>query len=445
MFENNKIFILGMARSGYSAAKLLVEHNNEILVTDAKSQDNEKIRELEDLGVKFIQTENPEDLLDSSFDIVVKNPGVKINHPVCEKAKKLGIIVTNEVEVAYHFLPKDITILGISGSNGKTTTTTLIYEILEKAKLPVILGGNIGYPVCSLVSKAKSKDILVLEVSSHQLHDIIDFKTDISVLTNLSEVHIDHFGTYDYYKAQKIRIFNRHGEHDIGIINKDDKDSMEYIDKINSSKQFFSVNSDADCCVKDGVIYYKGERVLELKDVLLKGVHNYQNIMCAIIAVKQFGVENSVISEVLKEFKGVEHRLEYVNTVCGRVFYNDSKATNVKSTQIALSAFDGPIILLLGGLDRGHSFEGLKEYMKNVKKIIAFGETKSRIKIFADNLGILCDVADTLSEAIESAYKVSDSGDIVLLSPACASWDQYKCFEDRGNEFKECVGKLYNI
>lgn len=445
MFENNKIFILGMARSGYSAAKLLVEHNNEILITDAKSQDNDKIRELEDLGVKFIQTENPEDLLDSSFDIVIKNPGIKINHPVCEKAQKLGIIVTNEVEVAYHFLPKDITIVGISGSNGKTTTTTLIYEILKKAQLPVILGGNIGYPVCSLVSKAKSKDILVLEVSSHQLHDIIDFKTNISILTNLSEVHIDHFGTYDYYKAQKIRIFNRHGENDIGIINKDDKDSMEYIDKINSSKQFFSVSSDADCYVKEGVIYYRGERVLELKDVLLKGVHNYQNIMCAIMAVKQFGVENSVISEVLKEFKGVEHRLEYVNTVCGRVFYNDSKATNVKSTQIALSAFTGPTILLLGGLDRGHSFEGLKEYMKNVKKIIAFGETKLRIKMFADSLDISCDVVDTLSEAVESAYKGSVSGDIVLLSPACASWDQYKCFEDRGNEFKERVEKLCNL
>lgn len=443
MFKNKKIFILGMARSGYSAAKLLSKYNNAILITDAKPQNEENVRELKSLGVNFIQTETPEELLDGSFDYVIKNPGIKINHPVCIKAKELGITVTNEVEVAYSFLPKNIKIIGISGSNGKTTTTTLIYEILKNAGLPAILGGNIGYPVCSLVDVTKSKDILVLEISSHQLHDIIDFKTDISILTNLSEVHIDHFGTYEYYKEQKVRIFNRHTEKDIGIINLDNKDSMEYNDKINSSKFYFSATGKADTYIKDTSIYYKEEKVLELKDVLLKGVHNYENIMCAIMAVKEFGVKNDVILEVLKDFKGIEHRLEYVDTINGRLFYNDSKATNVKSTQIALSAFNSPTILLLGGLDRGHSFDELKEFLKNTKKIVAFGETKHRIKSFADSLGISCDVVDVLGEAVEVAYKSSDIGDVILLSPACASWDQYKCFEDRGLEFKECV-KLIN-
>ena len=442
MFENKKIFILGMARSGYSAAKLLKKYNNEIVITDAKEQNNEHVEELKALGVTFVQTEKSEELLDSSFDIVIKNPGVKINHPVCEKAKELGITVTNEVEVAYHFLPKDIKIIGISGSNGKTTTTTLIYKILEKAGLPVILGGNIGYPVCSLVDAVKPGCILVLEVSSHQLHDIINFKTDVSILTNLSEVHIDHFGTYDYYKAQKIRIFNRHTENDVGIINKDNSDSMGHVNDIASSKSYFSATGEADCYVKDNAIYYKGEKVLELKDVLLKGVHNYENIMCAIMAVKQFNVKNEHILAVLKEFKGVEHRLEYVDTVSGRVFYNDSKATNVKSTQIALSAFESPTILLLGGLDRGHSFDELKAYLGNVKGIVAFGETKERIKAFADEVKVDCDVVETLKEAVDVAYKNSSEGDVILLSPACASWDQYKCFEDRGNEFKECVKML---
>jgi len=445
MFKNKKIFILGMARSGYSAAKLLSRYNNEILITDAKPQDEEHVKELEELGVKFVQTEKPEDLLNSSFNYVIKNPGVKINHPICEKAKELNITITNEVEVAYNFLPKDIKIIGISGSNGKTTTTTLIYEMLKKAGLPAVLGGNIGYPVCSLVDITKPGDILVLEISSHQLHDIINFKTDISILTNLSEVHIDHFGTYDYYKEQKIRIFNKHTENDIGIINKDNKDSLNYVDEIKSSKFFFSATDKADSYIKNDAIYFKDEKVLELKDVLLKGIHNYENIMCAIMTLKQFDVDNDVILEVLKDFKGVEHRLEYVDTVNGRMFYNDSKATNVKSTQIAISAFSSPTILLLGGLDRGHSFEELKEYLKNTKKIVAFGETKDRIKKFADEVDVRCDVVDILSEAVENAYNSSDIGDVILLSPACASWDQYKCFEDRGVEFKECVKKIIKI
>jgi len=441
MFKNKKIFILGMARSGYSAAKLLKKYNNDILITDAKTQNQGHVKELEELGVSFIQSEKPEELLDSSFNYVIKNPGIKIDHPVCIKAKELGITVTNEVEVAYNFFPENIKIIGISGSNGKTTTTTLIYEMLKKAGVSVILGGNIGYPVCSLVDETKPGDTLVLEISSHQLHDIINFKTDISILTNLSEVHIDHFGTYAYYKHQKIRIFNKHTLKDIGIINKDNKDSMEYVNEINSSKELFSATSSADSYIKNNSIYYKEEKVVELKDVLLKGVHNYENIMCAIMVVKQFNVENKVILDVLKQFKGVEHRLEYVDTIEGRKFYNDSKATNVKSTQIALAAFDSPTILLLGGLDRGHSFDELREYLKNTKKIIAFGETRERIKKFADELEISCDVVKTLTEAVDEAYNCSKVGDVILLSPACASWDQYKCFEDRGLEFKQCVKK----
>ena len=442
MFENKKIFILGMARSGYSAAKLLKKHNNEILITDAKDQNAEQVEELKELGVNFIKTENQAELLDETFDYVIKNPGVKIDHPVCKKAKELGIPVTNEVEVAYSFLPKNVKIIGISGSNGKTTTTTLIYEILKNAKKSVVLGGNIGYPVCSLVDVVKEGDILVLEISSHQLHDIINFKTDISVLTNLSEVHIDHFGTYDYYKQQKIKIFNRHTEKDIGIMNKSNPDSMAYFNQIGSKKVLFSSTEEADACIKNDAIYYNNEEILKLKDVILKGNHNYENIMCAIIAVKEFGVGNDIILDTLKNFKGVEHRLEYVNTINGRKFYNDSKATNVKSTQIALSAFNEPTILILGGLDRGHSFEGLRPFLKNTKKMIAFGETKNRIKEFAESLNIECDAVETLGEAVENAYKASKEGDIILLSPACASWDQYKCFEDRGTEFKNLVRGL---
>lgn len=432
-----------MARSGYSAAKLLDLHNNTIVITDSKEQNQEHVKELEDKGIRVVISESPEELLDGSYDFVIKNPGIKINHPVCEKARELNIPITNEVEVAYDFLPKDIKIIGISGSNGKTTTTTLIYNMLKEAGLPAVLGGNIGYPVCSLVENVKSGDVLVLEISSHQLNDIINFKTDISVLTNLSEVHIDHFGTYENYKAQKVKIFNRHTNKDIGIINLDNVDSMAYDKKINSNKLYFSINNkNANAHIEDEYICYNGEKIVKLDDILVKGNHNYENIMCAIMVVKQFGVKNEIVKNVLRQFKGVEHRLEFVRNINGISFYNDSKATNVKSTQVALSAFSNPTVLLLGGLDRGHSFEGLKPFLGNTKLIVCYGETKSRIKEFASSVGIKCVAMEKLESATKVAYENSVSGDTILLSPACASWDQYEKFEDRGNEFKRIVNEL---
>ena len=440
MFENKKIFILGMARSGYEAAKLL-SGNNEILVTDKKEQELSKVKELEDMGVKVIISEDPIDLLDESYDYVVKNPGIKLDHPIIVKANSLNIPVINEVEVAYHFLP-NVKIIGITGSNGKTTTTTLTYELLKSAKLPVHLGGNIGYPLCSLVNMCKDGDILVLEISGHQLHDCYDFKTDISVMTNLSEVHIDHFGSYDNYKYNKSLIFRHHTDKDIAIINKDNNDVMEVTKDIKSKKLYFSSKSIADACIKDDNIIIKDEAIININDIKIKGMHNYENIMCALLVAKEFGVSNEVIRNVLTTFNGVEHRIEFVKNVNGVDFYNDSKATNVKSTQIALNTFKNPTILILGGLDRGHSFEGLKEYLGNTKAIVCYGETKNRIKEFSDSIGIDCYVVDDLVEATKKSYELASDGYTVLLSPACASWDQFKCFEDRGNLFKETVNNL---
>lgn len=442
MFENKKIFILGMARSGYEAAKLLSKHGNTILITDKKEQNEEHIKELTELGVKIEICDDPINLLDDTFDYVIKNPGIKLDHPIVLKAKELGITVTNEVEVAYNFLPKDTKIIGITGSNGKTTTTTLIYEILKMAGLDAYLGGNIGYPVCSLVDMVKDNSILVLEISGHQLHDTINFKTNISVMTNLSEVHIDHFGTYENYKLNKCKIFNHHTKDDVAIINYDNEDVILGTKDIKSRKIYFSSKKTSDLYIKDEAIYYGDSEIIKLKDIKLKGVHNYENIMCAIGAVKEFGVSNEDIYKLLNTFTGVEHRIEFVGDINGREFYNDSKATNVKSTQIALSAFSNPTILLLGGLDRGHSFEGLTEYLKNTKLIVCFGETKLRIKEYADKIGKECIVVDDLMSATKIAYKNSQEGDTILLSPACASWDQYDNFEDRGNEFKKTVKSL---
>lgn len=439
MFENKKIFILGMARSGYEAAKLLSDYNNEIIVTDGKEQKEELVSELESLGVKVIITSDQISLLDDSFDYVIKNPGIKYDNPVVVKAKELGIKVINEVEMAYSFLDKSVNIIGVTGSNGKTTTTTLISEFMKNSFDNVYLGGNIGIPLSNFVRDIKSNSYLVLEISDHQLCDMYDFKTNVSVLTNITPTHLDFHKSYEVYQMTKKKIFNNHTSDDLAVINKDDEVSMKITDDIKSTKVYYGHDKTNLAYYDEEGIYYDGKLVIKLDDIILKGKHNYQNIMGAIIAVKKYGVTDEVIQKVLKEFKGVEHRLEYVDTIDGVTYYNDSKATNCVSTITALNSFDKPTILLLGGYDRGHSFHDLDDSMKNVKCVVCFGETKNRIEEFCNDLNIKCYKNDTLKEAMNVVKDMCTPGDVVLLSPACASWDQYDRFEDRGDEFKNLV------
>jgi len=442
MFKNKKIFVLGMARSGYEVAKLLSKYNNEILVTDKKEQDISHIEELEELGVTFIQSDDPISLIDSSYDLVIKNPGIRYDHPLILKAIELGIKVVNEVEVAYHFLPREAFVIAVTGANGKTTTTTLVYEFIKAMGKRVHLGGNIGYPLSQIVENVEMNDVVVLEISAQQLHDCYDFNPNVSILTNLVPVHIDFFGTYENYIDHKLRIFMNHNSKNIAIINKSNKDSYESTKDIKSNKVYFSSSEEADAYIKENAIYYKDEKIINLNEIRVKGMHNYENIMCAIIATKELGISNETIKEVLNKFTGVEHRIEFVAKINGREFYNDSKATNVKSTEIALNAFNTPTILLLGGLDRGHSFEDLKDDLTHVTHIVCYGETKDRIKEFADECKIDCTVVNTLEEATKFAYNISNDGDTILLSPACASWDQFDDFEKRGDTFKETVNSL---
>lgn len=439
MFENKKIFILGMARSGYEAAKLLSDYNNEIIVTDGKEQDSSLVSELESLGVKVIITGDQLSLLDDSFDCVIKNPGIKYDNPVVVKAKELGIKVINEVEMAYSFLDKSVNIIGVTGSNGKTTTTTLISEFMKNSFDNVYLGGNIGIPLSNFVRDIKPNSYLVLEISDHQLCDMYDFKTNVSVLTNITPTHLDFHKSYEVYQMTKKKIFNNHTSDDLAVINKDDEVSMKITDDIKSTKVYYGHDKTNLAYYDEEGIYYDGKLVIKLDDIILKGKHNYQNIMGAIIAVKKYGVTDEVIQKVLKEFKGVEHRLEYVDTINGVTYYNDSKATNCVSTITALNSFDKPTILLLGGYDRGHSFHDLDDSMKNVKCVVCFGETKNRIEEFCNDLNIKCYKNDTLKEAMNVVKDICTPGDVVLLSPACASWDQYDRFEDRGDEFKNLV------
>jgi len=444
MFKNNKIFVLGMARSGYEVAKLLAKRGNEVILnSNADDEDENHIKELKELGVDLILGTHPENLLDNSFDYVVKNPGVKEEHDYVIKARELNIPVINEVELAYLLLPEDVYIIGITGSNGKTTTTTLIYEILKEAKLPVTLAGNIGYPLSSVVESTKPKDILVLEISVQQLFNLDKFKTNISVLTNIYNAHLNLTGTKEKYIELKKKIFNHHTDKDYAVLNYDNEDVTNMTSDILSQKEYFSSKTIAKgCYIKENAIYYYDEKIIDISSLKVVGSHNYENVMAAILVAKILNVKNEVICNVLESFKGVEHRIEFVRDINGIKVYNDSKGTNMKASQIALSSFKSPTILLLGGLDQKGDFNELREYFNNVKIVLAYGETKNKIKEFCDTINKECIVVNNLKEATELAYKNAVNGDIILLSPACASWDQFKDYEERGRLFKEYINNL---
>lgn len=440
MPKNKKVFILGMAKSGYEAAKLLSK-DNKVLITDMKEQNKQHVEDLISRGVEYVITDKPEELLDDSYDMMVKNPGILPTHKCVQKARELNIKIINEVELAYSYLPRDIKIIGITGSNGKTTTTTLVYEFLKAAKKSVCLGGNIGYPLCSLVDKIKPEDILLLEISDHQLVDMYDFKCDISALLNLSETHLDLHGTYDNYKKAKKKIFNNQIESDIAILNYDDKEVMQLTSDVKVQKKYFSVKEKKDVYIENDIIKI-GNFELNTKDIKLKGIHNYENIMAALLIIDTLGVDLECTRDVLKNFNGVEHRIEFVREINGVTYYNDSKSTNPVATITALNTFTNPTILLLGGFERNQNFNELSDYLGHVKCIICYGETKNRIKEFADKQNIKCFAFDSLKESIQKAVEISERNDTVLLSPASASWDQYDNFETRGNEFKETIWKL---
>lgn len=444
MFKNNKILILGFARSGYEAAKLLLKRGNTVYLTDMKTEhDESQKKELEELGIHFVLGEHPEDLLDSSFDYLVKNPGVPIDHMYVLKARELGIEVINEVELAYRLLPEGIKFVAITGTNGKTTTTTLVYNFIIKDGKRAHLTGNIGFPLCGFLDDLQKGDIIVMETSCQQLENLTKFNPDVAAVTNFSPAHVDFFKTYENYKRVKTKIFQNHTEKNVAILNYESEDVIESTKDIKSTKKYFSSKRKVDgAYLKDDAIYYYDKKIIDTKDIKLIGVHNYENIMAAIMIVKELGVSTKAIVDVLKEFNGVEHRIEFVRELNGVKYYNDSKATNIKATQTALSSFKTPIILILGGLDRGHDFHELKDYIGYVKYIVALGQCRNRVADFAKDMNIPCTVVETMKEVVPEAVKVAEKGDTILLSPASASWDQYKKFEDRGDEFKELVNNL---
>ena len=448
MFKNQKIFILGFAKSGYEVAKVLIKRNNYILINDGgklKDIDKERYEELKSLGVNFIFGSHPEELFNENFDVLIKNPGIAIDHKYVLKANELNIPVINEVEVFYDLMPKDknIKIIGITGTNGKTTTTTLIYEMLKKDGFSVHLAGNIGYPLCSILDSLKENDIVVAEISCQQLENIDKFNPNIAVMTNISEAHLEFMKTYEHYKYVKSKFLQNQTKKDIAILNKNDlvlkKDSKN---TRSQGKWDSSKDNIEGCYIKDNNIYYYDELVISLNDIKLRGVHNYENIMAAIMAVKELNCKTSSIKDILETFTGVEHRLEFIKEINGVKYYNDTEATNIKCTQIALSAFSEPTIIILGGYERGQNFDELLPFMKNVKAIIAIGTTRKRVESFAKKNNFKVYSYETLKEGFNKIKEIEEPGDIVLLSPASASWDYYNKCEERGEEFKNYVNNL---
>lgn len=442
--QHKKVLVLGLAKSGVAAAELLHELGAFVTVNDAKPFDaNPEAQDLLTKGITVICGRHPEDLLDEGFELVVKNPGIPYSNPIIADAISRNLPVITEMELAY--LVSEAPFIGITGTNGKTTTTTLIFDMLAAGNRNPLIAGNIGTVACGVAKEATPDQIIVTELSSFQLMGTREFKPHIAILTNLYDAHLDYHGTFEAYANAKFGVTRNQTEEDYFIFNNDQEVVRNYAEKSKAQKVPFTTNGRCEVGISADAeaIYWNGEHILNRADIALPGKHNLENILCAVAACLLAGCGLQAIKEVLATFAGVRHRTQFVREWKGRKIYNDSKATNCLATKSALEAFNKPIVLLAGGLDRGHSFEELREAMGNVKSVVAFGETGSRFIDFAKSCGVKETVAATnVEDAVVYSAKLSAEGDIILLSPACASWDQYDSFEIRGDVFIDCAMKL---
>ncbi|TMN23494.1 UDP-N-acetylmuramoyl-L-alanine--D-glutamate ligase [Lentibacillus cibarius] len=441
-FPYRNVLVLGLAKSGTAAAKLLLEAGKKVRVNDKQVADKALLHELQSLGAEMITGSHPLSVLDD-VEVIIKNPGIPYDNPVLAEAAKRDIPILTEIELA-GILAGNV-IIGITGSNGKTTTTTLIANMLNQGDRSAKVAGNIGAVATEVAQTLEEDEQLVLELSSFQLMGVPTFKPRIAVLLNIFEAHLDYHKTFENYRQAKCNIFANQTADDHLIYNADDPVVQRSVTAANSIKIPFSVTERLEngAWADETGIYFADEKIMDKADIVLVGKHNVENILAAVCAAKLSGATNEAIRQVLMTFSGVKHRLQHVATVKGRMFYNDSKATNMLATQKALSAFSNPVILLAGGLDRGNEFDDLKPYLRDVKGIVLFGETKEKLRRVAVEAEVpSIQVADNMDEAVKLAYGLSERKDVILLSPACASWDQYRTFEERGDMFERAVHTL---
>lgn len=448
--KGKHIVILGLAKSGLAVAKQLSDRGANVIVNDQKPEaELEGINELRAKGIQVIAGHHPEGLVHHGVDLVVKNPGIPYSSPPVQTALQLKIPVVTEIELAYAWGTAPM--VGITGSNGKTTTTTLVGKILEEAGKNPIVAGNIGTVLCEKTETARPDQVIVAELSSFQLKGTIHFRPAIGCLLNVTPAHLDYHRTWEDYISSKGKLFANMKDEDIAIFNADNAGCKEVAQNVLCRKLWFSRQTEVDqgCFVKNGAVYYRGangqeEEVIEVSAIGIPGAHNLENALAATLIAKSLGIKTETIQKVLIEFQGVEHRLEFVTEIDGVKYYNNSKATNAEATLKALESFQSPIVLIAGGLDRGFDFAELIPAIKQgVKGIVAYGQTKEKFINIGKDAGLkLLSPVDNVKEAVKQASLMAESGDIVLLSPACASWDMYSSFEERGSIFKESVHKL---
>lgn len=438
MLENKNILIMGFGVTGKSSLKFLREFPVKIYIYDKKI-DLQSLKVDED----FIIFKD-EDL--DKIDLIVKSPGIYPFDDLLVKAREKNIEIISDIELSYRYLKTD-NVVAVTGTNGKTTTTTIVGDILKrKAKTFVV--GNIGRGILEITKEAKKDDFVVIEASSFQLEDTIKFKPHIALLTYVTSDHLDWHKTTENYVKAKLKIFANQDENDFAILNYEDR-NLAKKHNIKAQKYYFSMEkiSEKGSYFEDGKIYYNdgknSEEILEVKDLKIPGVHNIKNVMAAIIIAKLFGIDSYTIKRSISSFTGVEHRIEFVRELNGVKYYNDSKGTNPDSTEVAIAAMDGYVILIAGGYDKNSNFDNLIEKSKDkLKTVILLGETADKISNSCKKSDVEFYIVKDLNKAVELAKKLAVKGEDVLLSPACASWDMYSNYEARGRHFKDLVREL---
>ncbi len=446
-YQNKKVIVLGLAKSGVHAALLLHKLGALVTVNDIKPlSENPSAQELVEAGIRVIAGSHPLALLDEDFSVMVKNPGIPYTNPMVKRAQELNMPIITEPELAYEVLEGEF--IGVTGTNGKTTTTTLINLMLnEGLKAPrSFVAGNIGVPASEVAQTIKADQTMVTELSSFQLLGTTELKPHIAVLTNIYEAHLDYHGNRHNYIEAKMNLVKNQTAADYFVVNWDTEEWRELSQRTQAQVVPFSRQglSHEGSYVQDGLIYFKEEQICSVAIIKIPGQHNVENALAAVAVAKIKGVSNEAIANVLRTFAGVRHRIQFVEEWQGRRFYNDSKATNIEATTVALQSFEQPIVLIAGGLDRGFVFDELVPLIKkDVKAMVVYGETADLMKDAGEKAGLSTIIkVDNLVEATQQAVKLSEPNEIVLLSPAAASWDQFKTFEDRGDLFIKTVEEI---
>jgi UDP-N-acetylmuramoylalanine--D-glutamate ligase len=450
--NGKRVLVVGLGKSGVTSALFLKKRGAIVSVSDTKSGDElrNEIPVLLDHGIT-VETGGHGDRTFRGQDLIVVSPGVPVDAPPLIQARNLGESVIGEIELAAQFLPGPV--VAITGSNGKTTTTTLTGKIMAAGGFPTLVGGNIGTPAISLAESARPETVIVLEVSSFQLETIQTFQPKVAVVLNVTPDHLDRHRTFDVYVNAKARIFENQQAADFAVLNEDDPTCVELAKRTRAQVFWFSRQKEVQpgAWVREGNIVFRDgsgdqREIMQVSEIPLKGAHNLENVLAAVCVSALMGCAPGKIRQAVRDFRAVEHRLEFVATIGGVDYYNDSKATNVDATIKALESFPANIHLILGGKDKGSDYTVLDGLLRQrVKRVYTIGAAAAKIEsqiVSAKSGGPELVHAETLENAIRKAHAVAQPGDIVLLAPACASFDQFKNYEHRGRVFKEIVRGL---